>query len=147
MRYFIDAEFNGFGGGLVAFAAVPEDRGAVPFYEAVVFTDPTPWIAANVLPVLATEPLPLAEVARRFADYLRGDPQPVLIADWPEDISHAARLLHDGRGHRLIGAPVRFELMAPSDFASHALSAVPHNAYHDACALRDWALARDPISR
>jgi len=33
MRYFIDAEFNGFGGQLISLALVPEDEEAVPFYE------------------------------------------------------------------------------------------------------------------
>ena len=35
MRYFLDAEFNGFGGQLILIALAPEDEDASPFYEAL----------------------------------------------------------------------------------------------------------------
>jgi hypothetical protein len=141
VRYFLDTEFNGFGGGLVAIAAVPEGDEAAPFYEAVECPAPKPWVAANVLPVLHTKQRPLAEVARMFSSYLAADADPVLIADWPEDIGHAVALLTNGRGGRLVGCAVRFELLGTSDFASEGRSEVPHNAYYDAVALRDWVVS------
>jgi outer membrane protein OmpA-like peptidoglycan-associated protein len=98
VRYFLDAEFNGFGGDLVSLALVPEDAGLPPFYEAVDCAVPTPWVAEHVLPVLRTTPLSRAEVADRFAEYLIDDEYPLLVADWPEDIAHAARLLITGPG-------------------------------------------------
>lgn len=138
MRYFLDAEFNGFGGRLVAIAAVPEGGEVAPFYEAVECHEPNPWVAANVLPVLRTKQRPLAEVARMFSAFLAADTDPVLIADWPEDIGHAVSLLTNRRGGRLVGCAVRFELLGTSDFSSESRSEVPHNAYYDAVALRDW---------
>ncbi|WP_380784305.1 hypothetical protein [Sphingomonas sp. R86520] len=138
MRYFVDAEFNGFGGELIAIAAVPERDEVAPFYEAVDCPMPVPWVAANVLPVLQTRQWPLAKVAQLFSDYLASDTDAVLIADWPEDIAHAASLLTNRRGGRLIARSVRFELLGTCDFASEQRSAVPHNAYYDAVALRDW---------
>ena len=92
MRYFLDTEFNGFGGPLISLALVPEDGGA-PFYQALRCPDPTPWVAEHVLPALDTVPIPRAEMSRAFAAYLGDDPDPVLVADWPEDIAHAATLL------------------------------------------------------
>lgn len=140
MRYFIDAEFNGFGGDLISLAAVPEDDAAAPFYEAVQCIDPTGWVQKHVLPVLQTQPQSRSKVASLFADFLAGDSAPVLIADWPEDIAHAAALLTNGKGARLLDAEVAFRLLGRSDFSADRLSELPHNAYYDALALRDWVL-------
>ena len=142
MRYFLDTEFNGFGGELISIAAVAEEDETIFFYEAIPCKQPTDWVAKHVLPVLQTTPLSREEVARRFAGFLINDPQPRLVADWPEDIAHVPALLTDGNGKRLIEQKMEFELLAGGDFASEKLSECPHNAYHDALALRQWAMAR-----
>ena len=136
MRYFLDTEFNGFGGDLISIALVPEAEGAAPFYEAIDCPAPTPWVIEHVLPVLDTVPLPRSTVADRFADYLLDDPDPVLIADWPEDIAHACRLLVIGPGHMKPVRSIRFDLVDPDLVSSGRGGAVPHNAWHDATALR-----------
>ena len=143
MRYFVDAEFNGFGGDLISLAAVPENDAAPPFYEAVECPRPSDWVREHVLPVLQTRPRPLAEVASLFADYLNDDVAPVVVADWPEDIAHAAALLTNGEGGRLVNAEVVFRLLGHSVFSADRLSKVPHNAYYDALALREWVLSRE----
>jgi hypothetical protein len=143
MRYFVDAEFNGFGGGLVSLAAVPEDSAAPPFYEAVECPSPSDWVAEHVLPVLQTKVRQRVEVARLFTEFLEGDPMPVLVADWPEDITHAAALLTDGKGRRYLQAEVTFTVLRQSEFSTDRFSKVPHNAYYDALALRDWVLAQE----
>lgn len=136
MRYFFDAEFNGFCGDLISLALVPEDDSAAFFYAAITCADPEPWVAANIIPVLQTPQLPRAEVAHAFADFLGAADNPVIIADWPEDIAHAARLLVTGPG-RMLGVPrLRFELIDIFDFDAAVASAVPHNALRDATALR-----------
>ncbi|GGE18650.1 hypothetical protein GCM10011529_26340 [Polymorphobacter glacialis] len=140
MRYFIDAEFNGFGGELISLALVPEDEAAPSFYAAITCTNPQPWVAANILPALQIVPLSNAEVAHAFADFLGAANDPVIIADWPEDIAHAALLLVTGPG-RMLGVPrLRFELIYIFDFDAAVTSAVPHNALHDARALRARSL-------
>jgi hypothetical protein len=143
MRYFLDAEYNGFGGELISLALVPEDAGVPPFYEAVVCPAPTAWVAEHVLPVLRTTPLSAAEMADRFADYLIDDPAPLLVADWPEDIAHAARLLVTGPGQMKPVRSIRFELVDPELLFSDGVSAVPHNAHSDASALRAAVLAHE----
>ena len=142
MRYYLDAEFNGFGGALISIALVPETDDMPPFYEAVTCRDPTPWVAAHVLPALDTRPIAYEALQNAFADYLASDPHPVLVADWPEDIVHAARLLATDDGRRLIVSAVRFELAEVVSFSSAELSHAPHNAYHDAVALRTFCMAR-----
>ncbi len=143
MRYFVDAEFNGFGGDLISFAAVPEDDAAPPFYEAVQCPDPSDWVAEHVIPILQTKPRPITEVASLFADFLAADPFPVILADWPEDIAHAAMLLTNGKGRRLVSAEIVFRLLSLPEFSADRLSKLPHNAYYDALALRDWVIARE----
>ena len=142
VRYFIDTEFNGFGGDLIAIAAVPEGDEVSPFYEAVECASPVPWVRDNVLPVLQTKPRSYSEVARLFSDYLATEPEPVLVADWPEDIAFAASLLTNRRGGRLFQGAVRFELLRLTDFSCESRSSVPHNAYYDAVALRNLVLSQ-----
>ena len=146
MRYFLDTEFNGFGGALISMALVPEDPEAAPFYEALECPDPTPWVTEHVLPVLAATPIDAAELSRRLQDYLGDDPWPVLIADWPEDIAHAARAMIVAPGRRVTLDRVGFELCDAFGFDSSG-SEIPHNALHDAMALRAFLLSREAAGR
>ncbi|MBW8755056.1 MAG: hypothetical protein JF595_13070 [Sphingomonadales bacterium] len=136
MRYFLDAEYNGFGGELIALALVPEDEGAPSFYAAVECAAPTSWVVEHILPVLQTEPLSRAELADRFAGYLIDDQNPLLVADWPEDIAHAARLLVTGPGRMKPIRSIRFELVDPVLIGPIPPGETPHNARSDAAALR-----------
>lgn len=141
MRYFLDTEFNGFCGELISIALVPEDAGLPPFYEAISVEDPTPWVRDNALPALETRPRSRKEVTDLFAAYLMNDPAPLLVADWPEDIALAARLLITGPGYMKPVRSLRFELVDPDIIGPMVPSAVPHNALHDAVALRATMLA------
>lgn len=143
MRYFLDVEFNGFCGELISIALVPELDGAAPFYEALDCANPTPWVAEHVLPMLRTAPIPRTLMASRFAAYLGNDENPVLIADWPEDIAQAAMLMVIAPGRRVALDRITFRMIDSIGFDAAALSAVPHNAYHDALALRDYMIGRD----
>jgi hypothetical protein len=141
MRYFLDAEFNGFCGALISMALVPEDVNLAPFYEAIDCADPTDWVRENILPVLQAEQRTRDRVADLFADYLLDDPDPLLVADWPEDIAHAARLLVTGPGEMKPVRSIQFQLVDPDIIGPGKPSDMPHNAYHDAVALRGEVLA------
>ncbi len=140
MRYFLDAEFNGFGGDLISIALAPEDRQAAAFYEALPCAKPEPWVIERVLPVLQKPPISRPEATRKLAEYLRGDAEPVVISDWPEDIAHLALLMVTSPGRRLALPRLRFELLDLPLFHSETLSETPHNARCDAIALRDYVL-------
>ncbi|MDQ3144881.1 MAG: hypothetical protein M3Q57_08395 [Pseudomonadota bacterium] len=144
MRYFLDTEYNGFGGALLSLALVPEDRGE-ELYIRLAFDDPLdPWVERHVLPYLDTVPDALRSppMARRaaaetLAQWLAHDPAPEIVADWPEDLAQLAMLLIVGPG-RMVAVPamtLRYEQL--QGFSTAANSAVPHNALHDARALRD----------
>jgi hypothetical protein len=145
MRYFLDAEFNGFGGPLISLALVPEDQGAAPFYEALPCAEPDSWVAEHVLPVLRKHPISRPEMIAKLAAYLSNDEEPVVIGDWPEDIAHLSLLMVTGPGWRMPSPRLIFELLDLPLFDSERLSKVPHNACSDAMALRDYILAEEHI--
>lgn len=147
MRYFLDTEFNGHGGALLSLALVPESGGD-DFYLTLASDEPLdPWVERNVVPFLDHVPsglqsprLDRASAAAALAAYLAGDPQPWIMADWPADIALFCSLLMIGPG-RMVSVPrIDFTLLPLAGFSTAANSAVPHNALHDARALRDHVL-------
>lgn len=143
MRYFLDTEFNGFGGALLSLALVPEDGDE--FYVTLDCADPIfPWVERNVVPYLDTVPVGLVsprlsrrEAAVALSAYLAEDPAPELVADWPEDLAQFCSLLMTGPGTMVPVPPLIFRLVPLQGFSPAANSAVPHNALHDARSLRD----------
>ncbi len=108
------------------------------------------WVERNVVPFLDMVPEALrnphqsrAAAAEALTFFLVGDPDPLIIADWPEDIAHFASLLVTGPGLMVPLPNLRFQLVALTGFSTAANSAVPHNALHDARALRDHLTALD----
>ena len=147
MRYFLDTEFNGFGGALISLALVPE-HGDQEFYVTLTLPDALhPWVERHVIPYLGSVPggpdteLSRGEAAARLADYLAGDPDPLIVADWPDDLGYFCGLLTTGPGEMAAVGPLRFQLLSNPGFSPAANSRVPHNALHDARALRDFVLA------
>ncbi len=143
MRYYLDTEFNGFGGALLSLALVPED--GQEFYVTLQCDDRIfPWVERNVVPYLDNVPVGLVsprmtrrEAADALAAYLGTDPEPELVADWPEDITQFCSLLMIGPGQMVPVPPMTFRLLPLQGFSPAANSAVPHNALHDARSLRD----------
>ena len=147
MRYFLDTEFNGFAGELISLALVPE-HGDQEFYAVLPLPDHVhSWVQRNVVPYLHSVPVGLGgdrtsrlEAATGLAHYLAGDEDPVIIADWPEDIAHFCALLVTGPGDMAPVGSLRFEFLSSPGFSTSVNSKVPHNALHDARALRDFVL-------
>ena len=147
LRYFLDTEYNGWGGALLSLALVPEHGEELYLtldWDGVL----EPWVEQNVLPYLDTVPdshisprLSLSDAARVVAHYLAGDPEPVIVADWPEDIAQLNSLLVTGPGVMAEVPPLTFKFMPLSGFSTAANSKVPHNALYDARALRDHVLS------
>lgn len=61
----------------------------------------------------------------------------MIFADWPEDIAQFCNLMITGPGDMVDVRHVTFRLVPMSNFSTAANSRVPHNALHDARALRD----------
>ncbi len=157
MRYFLDTEFNGFGGALLSLALVPEDGGS-EFYVTLGWAGPLEaWVERNVIPYLDTVPEALLSprvdrerAAKALAAYLNYEyelqtlahfPEKVaaleIIADWPEDIAQFCMLLLKGPGAMVQTPQMNFHFVELPGFSTSANSAVPHNALHDARSLRE----------
>lgn len=144
MRYFLDTEYNGFGGALLSLALVPEDGGE-EFYATLECDAPLdPWVDRHVMPFLDMVPEPLQSprlsrhaAAEALASWLEHDSAPDIIADWPEDLAQFSMLLVTGPGMMVQVPPLTLRLATLHGFSTAANSVVPHNALHDARALRD----------
>ena len=92
MRYFLDTEYNGFGGALLSLALVPDDGGE-EFYVTIAHDGPLdPWVERHVVPFLDMVPASLRSprlsrdaAAEALASWLQHDPAPHILAHWPED--------------------------------------------------------------
>lgn len=147
MRYFLDTEYNGFGGSLLSLALVPED-GSEEFYVTLECDAPIdPWVERHVVPFLDMVPeglfgprLSRRVAAEALAAWLEHDEAPDVVADWPEDLAQFAMLLVTGPGLMVPVPPISLHLMPLGGFSTAANSLVPHNALHDARALRDHVM-------
>ena len=146
MRYFLDTEYNGWGGALISIALVP-DEGEELYLTLAIDVPIEPWVERNVMPYLDTVPdgmvsprLSRLDAAQLVAHYLAGDSDPLIVADWPEDIAQLSMLLVTGNGDMVAVPRVNFLMRPIPGFSTAANSKVPHNALHDARSLRDHIL-------
>jgi len=144
MRYFLDCEYDGFGGELISFALVPEDGGE-ELYVVLEHQRPfTDWVERNVAPYLWTvpeahkhEPQGRAQAANLLSSWLAGLREVKIWADWPDDIALFCRLLTPAPAEIVPVPALSFRLIRLPGFSTARNSAVPHNALHDARSLRD----------
>jgi hypothetical protein len=147
MRYFLDTEYNGIGGALLSLALVPDDGDEL--YLTLKTSEPlVDWVERHVAPYLDSVPEQLScprlsrdDAAHALERYLRHDEEPLIFADWPEDIAQLCNLMITGPGDMVEVRHVTFRLVPMTNFSTAANSKVPHNALHDARALRDHIIA------
>ncbi|MEB3766503.1 hypothetical protein [Acinetobacter sp. MD2] len=145
MHLFLDCEFNGWHdhstGDLISLALVSADA-TYCFYEVVACSQPLPFVAQHVLPVLGKDAIPLWALANKLSRFLWEinaveSCSLTIVADYPSDIELFNRTLLVGQGQCLSVPAIHFLL----DLSlSTQLSAIPHNALEDAKALsQDYA--------
>jgi len=147
LRYFLDTEYNGWGGALLSLALVPDDGEELYLtlnWDGVL----EEWVRRNVVPYLDMVPpqlvsprLSRSDAARALAHYLAGDDEPLIVADWPEDVALFNALIVTGPGVMAEVPEITFRVVQLPRFSTAANSKVPHNALHDARALRDHMLS------
>ncbi|MES2488558.1 MAG: hypothetical protein V4607_02115 [Pseudomonadota bacterium] len=135
MNLFLDCEFNDFGGALISMALV--DKHGHDWYRVLACQNPTPWVAANVMPVLGEAPVLPMHFKHSLQQYLHPYSAIHVIADWPEDIAHFCQALIVGPGKRIATPPLTMEVRRDLDSSA---SAIPHNALADAHAIRNQYL-------
>jgi hypothetical protein len=139
MRYFLDVEFNGFGGELISLALVSEDNRGL--YLATTCENPVEWVAQNVMPIIrchGAEPINIdpSEFGYAIAAFLDDDAHPIIIADWPDDIRYFCQALIVGPGEMVdIPGPIQFQVHRVESYPN-TFGAIRHNALWDARALR-----------
>jgi len=149
VRYFLDTEFNGFGGALISLGLAAEEQGHDYYVVVPLAEEPNDWVARHVMPYLRQVPdmlyneLDAIAAAHDIAAHLRADPDPEIIADWPEDIALFCRLIQTGDGDIADIQSLRFRMLRTPGFSTARNSMVPHNALHDARALRDFVLGNE----
>lgn len=147
MIYYLDTEFNEFGGELLSLALVREDGKSL----YIVYDPPEkigPWVAANVMPIMYdtrrdTRGRPdiylsdtVADGARHIARFMAGDADPTIITDWPDDVKYFCQAIITGPGMMVNIPHLRFEVKRVDAYPTTLPGAIQHNAWWDAMALR-----------
>ena len=147
MRYYLDTEFNEFGGELISMALVPAKSALPSFYEEVIFYKPAgPWVKENVIPKLTKKAISFQEFQGKLYKYLLFNTVQVgpmtIVTDYPDDLSYFVKALITGAGSRMAIDNIDFEMRCNMNY----ISAVPHNALEDAIGLRNAGEGDETIS-
>jgi hypothetical protein len=145
MIYYCDTEFTNFQGELISIALVPQSnvQEHKPFYaqvKASIDGPIHPWVFKNVVCHLRDEDgwQTQEEISENLRIYLKDDPTPLIIADWPEDLTHFWNLLITGPGTMIGLNNITTKLLRTPNWCTADHSKVPHHALHDAFALRGY---------
>ena len=149
MIYFLDTEFNEFGGDLISLALVREDGRSI--YLVTDCKNPRPWVAENVMPILNSGGDPIRILPHLFgagiAHFLHNDSDPLVIADWPDDIRYFCQALITGPGQMVAIPKIAFQILRVDTYPTTLQGAIQHNAWWDAMALRHLFLEGIHLSR
>lgn len=139
MRYFLDTEFNEFGGDLISLALVGENGGEL--YLSTDCAKPGAWVKENVLPIVkcaGADPIEIApdQFGHAIRMFLHDDKLPTIIADWPDDIKYFCQAIVTAPGQMVSIPRLQFQMIRIDAYPSDLQGAVQHNALWDARALR-----------
>lgn len=139
MKYFLDTEFNELGGDLISLALVSETGREM--YLATECKAPKAWVEKYVMPIVTCDGAKpyMCDVSLfgpLSAWYLHSDPDPIIVADWPDDIRYFCQALITGPGEMADIPRLRFELARVDAYPTKLEGAIQHNALWDARALR-----------
>lgn len=133
MKFWLDCEFNGFGGDFISAALTSDNRDE--WYQSTYCIHPVHWVKQNVIPVLYIEPISLDSLQSSLQQFLNRYNQLTIVADWPADIEYFCWLMSSQRmdGTIMRSPPITFELKTILN--GRGESETPHNALSDARAL------------
>ena len=133
---FIDSEFNDYKGELISMALI--DINGNEFYESLGCSNPSPWVAENVMPVIGKKTIDKENFQDLLSDYLNQYNEIHIVADWPEDIKHFCDALITGPGQRIDTPELTMEIRRDLDCTSR----IPHNALEDVRSIRNLYLSK-----
>lgn len=145
MNYFLDTEFDGPGGPLLSLGLVREDGEAL-YATLRTRTIHDPWVRENVVPVLMSIPnygikyklldVRVETLVAAIVQFLSEDNNPNIVVDWPVDIMYFCDLLMPKPYLMVPINSISFLLCRCEPYPTEVPSAVQHNAYWDAMALK-----------
>jgi hypothetical protein len=138
-RYFLDTEFNEFGGSLISLALVGANGREL--YLSTPCKKPSAWVKENVIPIVkcaGADPIEIDpdQFGRAIAKFLFDDKAPTIIADWPDDIRYFCQAIITGPGEMVAIPRLQFQMLRIDAYPTDLPGAVQHNALWDARALR-----------
>lgn len=147
MRYYLDTEFNGYEGVLISMALLRDDGE----YLYVILPRPanvTDWVREHVMTVLEAVPsgtkakkLMHSQLGQAIEDFLKGDEDPIIITDWPDDITYFCENILTGPGTMINIPRLSVRMHRVDAYPTSIIGAVQHNALWDALALRSKCIA------
>lgn len=142
MKYYLDTEFDGFGGELISLALVREDDKNLYLVSSETVPEEQ-WVIENVIPSLWDVPdncdgylADLELFQELIEDFLQDDDDITIIVDWPDDIKYFCDLLITGPGTMINIPDIKFEVHRVDAYPTKVEGAIQHNAYWDAVALK-----------
>lgn len=141
MKYFLDTEFNGYRGDLISMALTATDGRELYLLTHRLPMEVIPWVKDHVIPVLfadGTDPIVWRTdlFGAQIAEFLRGDPLPHIVSDWPDDIRYLCECLITGPGEMVNIPALRCDVERADAYPTNLPGAVQHNALWDARALK-----------
>lgn len=143
MHYYLDCEFDSWNGPILSLALVRLDGESlyITFRHHDIWDE---WVRTNVVPHLDAVPKHVRHcrrigkptAANAIADFLKGDPCPTIVTDWPDDIKYFCELLITGPGLMVPIPALKFEMVRIDAYPTDVPGAIQHNAWWDAMALR-----------
>lgn len=139
MIFFLDTEFNEFGGDLISLAMVGEDGSEL--YVATDCPNPGNWVRQHVMPIIkcpGAEPvmIPPDAFGKAIMWFFQEAGEPRVIADWPDDISYFCKAMITAPGEMVAIPKLQFDLRRVDAYPTTLPGAIQHNALWDARALR-----------
>jgi hypothetical protein len=84
----------------------------------------------------ASKTIRKSSAARMIANFIGLDLNPVIFADWPDDIRYFCELIITGPGTMVNISNLTFRVVRCDAYPTDLNGAIQHNAYWDAMALR-----------
>jgi hypothetical protein len=142
LRYYLATSFNGMGGYLMSLALVREDGRSLYWVETTGREVLDQWVEENVFTVLMAYPVDAQAIASSFmpcgmaiAGFMRADPDPLVIADWPIDFAYFCSCLLTGADTMVPLPKLEMKLERCESWPNTVENAVRHNSWWDAFCL------------
>jgi len=147
VKYYLDTEFNGFGGELLSMGLIREDGRCFYAYQGLINASKLdPFVKRHVYPYIHHTPLigyTQTVTNHKFTKFiqtvLQNDATPdnvTIVADWPDDIRYFTEQLITAPGMMINISSIDFQLRRVDAYPNALKNCVQHNAMWDAIALR-----------